>query len=236
MILTCPQCATRYQTDAAAFPPAGRKVRCAKCGHVWHQEGAPREAEAEPEIEIIPPAPPPGPNAALRASAFAPAAVTTSAIAEPTKTKTPGLERYATAGGWLTLALVIFVIGWAAVTFRQNVATLWPQSASLYATLGLDVNARGIAFDGVAYRHETEDNQSVLAVTGRIVNISSRELPVPSVRVTLTGGDARELYHWNFKPDVATLAPGKSENFTTRLSSPPAAARHLELHFSDSGG
>ena len=39
MILTCPQCSTRYQVDGAKFPSTGRNVRCAKCGHVWHQLG-----------------------------------------------------------------------------------------------------------------------------------------------------------------------------------------------------
>ncbi|MDB5741378.1 MAG: hypothetical protein JWP16_2418, partial [Alphaproteobacteria bacterium] len=32
MILTCPNCDTRYSVDGTKFPPAGRTVRCAKCG------------------------------------------------------------------------------------------------------------------------------------------------------------------------------------------------------------
>jgi predicted Zn finger-like uncharacterized protein len=44
MILTCPACATRYQTDEAKFPPDGRQVRCAKCSHVWHQAAPVPEA------------------------------------------------------------------------------------------------------------------------------------------------------------------------------------------------
>src|SRR5579872_5537623 len=51
MILTCPSCATRYQADAAKFLPAGRNVKCAKCGHVWHQ-GAPA-TEPEPEAVLV---------------------------------------------------------------------------------------------------------------------------------------------------------------------------------------
>src|SRR5579864_4151596 len=39
MILTCPNCATRYTVDDAKFPAAGRKVRCAKCTNVWFQPG-----------------------------------------------------------------------------------------------------------------------------------------------------------------------------------------------------
>jgi hypothetical protein len=88
----------------------------------------------------------------------------------------------------------------------------------------------------VDYRRENEDGQVVLAVSGEIVNAGSRELPVPqTVRVTLSDASNHELYHWTFKPTAATLAPGKSVPFMTRLASPPAAARHLEVRFAKDG-
>ena len=37
MIITCPSCSARYPVDASSFAPAGRKVRCVKCGNTWHQ-------------------------------------------------------------------------------------------------------------------------------------------------------------------------------------------------------
>jgi predicted Zn finger-like uncharacterized protein len=65
MILTCPECTTRYQTDASQFAPDGRKVRCAKCGHVWLQmppapepEAGLEDASETPEPEAEPVAPP----------------------------------------------------------------------------------------------------------------------------------------------------------------------------------
>lgn len=38
MILTCPACGTQYTVKDGAIPEGGRKVRCAACGHSWHQE------------------------------------------------------------------------------------------------------------------------------------------------------------------------------------------------------
>lgn len=46
MILTCPSCGTQYALKDGAIPPEGRKVRCAACGHSWHQAAEkPEDAE-----------------------------------------------------------------------------------------------------------------------------------------------------------------------------------------------
>jgi predicted Zn finger-like uncharacterized protein len=37
VIIACPSCQTRFNVDSAKLQPAGRNVRCAKCGHRWHQ-------------------------------------------------------------------------------------------------------------------------------------------------------------------------------------------------------
>jgi predicted Zn finger-like uncharacterized protein len=246
MILTCPQCAARYQVDGSKFPPSGRTVRCAKCGHSWQQmpEGAPPAPEPElAVVESVPepvPAPAPAPEPAPQVAAFAPAAEVerparrVSIPAEP-KPSGPGWgSRIAVIGGWIGLIVVVLVIGWSAVAYRQDVANVWPRSASLYSALGLKVNATGIAFSGVTYKTETEDNTPVLAVSGQLVNISPRELPVPQIRVSLTDGERHEIYHWTFVPSVTAMKPGQVVPFLTRLASPPPA-RHLELRFARAG-
>jgi predicted Zn finger-like uncharacterized protein len=241
MILTCPSCGTRYSVDGSKFPPQGRTVRCAKCGHSWHQ--AP-EAAAEPEVvQDTPLAAPPPEAAAVRAVPDPVpepvATLSTRAYAPAAKAEEPRAAlgpKLAVVAGWIGLIVVVLLIGASAVRYRQDIAVIWPQSAGVYSSLGLKVNASGIDFQGVSYKRDVEDGQTVLAVSGAIVNSGSRELPVPqTVRVTLSDAGNRDLYHWTFKPNATVLKPGQSVPFTTRLSSPPAAARHLEVRFAKDG-
>jgi predicted Zn finger-like uncharacterized protein len=240
MILTCPSCSTRYTVDGAKFPAAGRTVRCAKCSHSWHQPGP--EPEPVPEAAVIPepeaaPVPAaPSPAVSESDEIFAPATGTRAyappAQLPPERQRGQGLQTAAVAAGWIGLIAVVLLIGYSAVRYRQDIATVWPQSAGVYSGLGLPVNSAGIDFEDVAYRREAEDGQSVLVVTGRIVNKSKREMPVPqTVRVGLNDADNRELYHWTFKPDATTLQPGGTLPFRARISSPPAAARFAVVTF-----
>ena len=242
MILTCPQCATRYQTDAALFAPPGRKVKCAKCAHVWMQAAPPPDLEFGNEaVEPEPPQPvgEPVPQRAAYApprEAYAPPTPTIPVQTRNPRAPTPWSTRLGLAAGWLGLALIVLVIGWSAETYRQQIATLWPESSSLYSALGLKVNARGIDIVNPADRVEKEDGQFVLVVTGRLVNITQRELTVPPLSVVLTDDDKRSLYQWSFSPGASILKPGEGVDFRTRLSSPPAGVKHLEIRFSGSDG
>lgn len=256
MILTCPSCRTRYQTDVARFVPAGRNVRCAKCGQVWFQPAPDAESIAEEAIEPV--AEEPAAAAVAPPVSAAPAlapmvsdlgaldfnAPRQAAEPEPAPSRKPVAAAKprrriainpAHVVGWAALILVVGGIGWSATQYRQTVANLWPQSASLYAALGMPVNVRGMALVNIAYQQDFENGQPVLSVTGKVVNISDRELPVPGLRVVLTDDSKHELYHWTFDVGVPTLKAGAESDFVTRLSSPPPEARNLNISFSEAG-
>ena len=242
MILTCPSCSTRYQADSARFVAPGRNVRCAKCGHVWFQTAPEAEPEPEPVLEPVaetPPAPDPESStpepatAAPLSSIIKPQPV--EAPPRPKRRKTQKSSVLADAIAWAALIFLAVTIGWAAVQYRQTIVELWPGLAPLYEVVGLPVESEGIALIDVAYQHEVEDGQPVLSVSGKIVNVSDRELPVPVIRVMLSDQEQHEIYHWMFNAGVQSLKPGAESPFVTRLSSPPPEARNLNIRFAEAG-
>jgi predicted Zn finger-like uncharacterized protein len=241
MILTCPSCSTRYQADSARFAPPGRNVRCAKCSHIWFQPAPGKELEPEPEPEAVI-VPEPAPSAGVSDGSLT--GMTTSLgvapagedrVVPPDRDDRSLAVRLAQGAGWLVLFMLVASIGWASIQYRQEIANLWPPSASVYAFLGMPVNVRGIALIDVSYQQAVEDGQQVLSVSGKVVNVSDRELPVPVIRVVLTDQAKRELYHWTFDVGVPSLKPGAQSPFVTRLSSPPPDARNVDIRFAEAG-
>ncbi|HUO98068.1 MAG TPA: DUF3426 domain-containing protein [Rhizomicrobium sp.] len=241
MILTCPACQTRYQIDAAKFPPQGRTVRCAKCGEVWHQSAP------EPEPQAAPPPPASSyaePEPVAQSYVTAPERelvrdggpqVDKSAAESPAPEPSARPRRVGLWAGWAALAAFVIVIGAAAGFFRQQIVHAWPQTASLYSRFGVKVSATGLDIHNIKYTEEPQDGQIILTVTGTLKNVSGQEQPVPQVRVGLVDRDQRELYHWTFAPDVMTLGPGQSHGFVTRLKNPPGGARDLVVRFAKAG-
>ena len=231
MILTCQSCGTRYQTDRARFIPSGCNVRCAKCGHVWFQPSP--DGAAEPRTDIAA-------DAHESASVETPSMtdIPFSRARQETVSAAEKRERrfsIANLAAWAALVLLVAAIGWAVVQYRQSIAELWPQSATFYAALGMPVNVRGLEIDGLSYKQEVEDGQPVLSISGRIVNITAHEIAVPALHASLSDNAKHELYRWNFDTGVATLKPGADAPFMTRLMSPPAEARMVDVRFAQAG-
>ena len=60
MIISCPECETKFAIADAVLGERGRKVRCFKCGHAWHQ----MPENAPPPKSSLPPQPEPVPRRA----------------------------------------------------------------------------------------------------------------------------------------------------------------------------
>src|SRR5262245_5966521 len=127
------------------------------------------------------------------------------------------------------LALVAFnaaLIGW-----RAEIVRFLPQTASLYAAIGLPVNLRGLAFADVASATEAHDGVPVLVVEGTIVSANERAAEVPRLRFSVRNRNGQEIYAWTALPSRSVLAPGETLTFRSRLASPPPEAHDVLVRF-----
>jgi hypothetical protein len=136
-------------------------------------------------------------------------------------------ERSMWTSGILTLvALNLMLIGW-----RSDVVRWLPQTASLYAAIGLPVNLRGLVFANVTTERETNDGVEVLVVQGTIVNNFKRAVEVPRLRFSVRYQGGYEVYSWTALPSRNVLLPGESLPFSSRLASPPREGDRVEVRF-----
>ena len=127
------------------------------------------------------------------------------------------------------LALIVanaIVIGW-----RGDFVRAMPQTASLYAWLGLPVNIRGLDFEKLGTTTEQHEGVPILVINGDIVNITGQMVTVPHLRFAVRNAARQEIYSWTAAPPRAMLAPGHGVAFHTRLASPPPDAHDVVVRF-----
>jgi hypothetical protein len=124
------------------------------------------------------------------------------------------------------LALNAALIGW-----RADVVKVAPQTASLYAAIGLPVNLRGLSFANVKTMIESHDGVQVLVVEGTITSTSRRVVEVPRLRFSVRNRSGQEVYAWTALPGRSGLAPGETLAFRSRLASPPPDTAEVLVRF-----
>jgi hypothetical protein len=126
-------------------------------------------------------------------------------------------------------AMLVVIAG--LVMARHQVVRVLPQTASLYGTIGLPVNLRGLSFDNIKTVREIEDGQPMLVVEGNIVGTTGRLTEVPRLRFGVIDSAGKEIYAWTARPNRTLLPPGEIINFRSRLASPPADASSITVRF-----
>jgi predicted Zn finger-like uncharacterized protein len=135
------------------------------------------------------------------------------------------------APGISTAILALVATNAILVAWRADIVRLVPQTASLYAAIGLPVNLRGLAFQDIRISRTENDGVNVLVVDGSIVNVSGRAVEVPRLRLAVRNGGKNEIYTWTALPARSILGPGETLPFRSRLASPPTEAREVLVRF-----
>jgi predicted Zn finger-like uncharacterized protein len=119
----------------------------------------------------------------------------------------------------------------ALLVWRGDMVRLLPQTAGFYKMLGLNVNVRGLSFKDVKASTETVDGQPVLVIEGAIVGDTGRAADLPRLRFSVRDAQGAEIYAWNTVLEQTMLRPGERIQFKSRLASPPAEGRNIDIRF-----
>ena len=237
MILTCPECATRYFIDDERLGAAGRTVRCAACGANWRAAAeAPLELTAGTE-----PAPFVRPAEAVSFGASEPAATVdgpaTSSAPEVHKTFRAKVEqkrrvREAAAAGvvWGLMCVGFALLLGGAYFFRVDIVKLYPKAAGAYAWVGAPVNPTGLAFEKIA-AIPAPDGLAAVTVSGQVRNVIGRATVAPPIRVALIDKSGARIASQVLRLPQQALAPGKIQGFSVSLPDPKGAAADVDVAF-----
>ncbi len=214
MIVSCPTCSTRYTLSDASLGAEGRKVRCAKCGHVWWQR---------PEAGSVF-----GGDMADAPTEIRPSRPLKGTRKDKTAPRTPRFTRpdKSTLVGFGVLALGLVAVGAGGFFARDALVRAWPPLALLYESAGLMVEppGAGLHLQNVRSEQKTEGGATVLIVEGQIVNGADTPRPVPALRAISLDAGHKPLQNWTIAPPVEQLAPGETASFRHSQPDPGAVA------------
>lgn len=248
MKIVCPSCASQYELDAAKLGPDGRKVRCAACKTLWHVEATvelpePPSAEEtqallneelaragleQPEPEpfedtppvVAAPLPPPIPTR-KRGKTRSRKAMSKQAMGE--RLRGAGMPLAICGAGLLVLGLAFWQ--------RDLAVRAAPQLASVFETLGLPVNLRGLKLTAVESGVVDDGQGRFLIVEGDVTNIRRGVTPVPAIEVVVKDAAGQTLYTWTTDPPRPSLEPAELMRFRARLAQPPENGQSVQVRF-----
>ena len=241
MILTCPECASRYFVDDSKVGAAGRVVRCASCGNSWtaHNEEALDLFEEPSATDLAG-----DPNlTALAGGAANPADDPETPVNELPGEELPKvfraradaerrLKEAKTTGiiwGGMVAVMVVMLVG--AGVFRMNVAKLWPTTAGAYAFARMPVNNVGLVVEDLKAEPMMQDGHAAIIITGVLRNITDRPVAAPPLRVALLNEHGKRVSGKLAAAADPLIPPSQTRHFAVTMLDPPKTANTLEIGF-----
>ncbi|WP_304274108.1 MJ0042-type zinc finger domain-containing protein [Caulobacter segnis] len=251
MILTCPECASRYFVDDSKVGPEGRVVRCAACGHRWtarNEEPADPFADAESPTLASQGEPDPAPAAeddqaettAVEVAPVSEPPSETATTVAPARAAAQRRRRDAMVTGivWAGMAALMAALIIGALIFRIDVVRILPGTAGAYAAVGLPVNTVGLVIDRGSIKAQPvmKNGRAAVTVTGAIRNITEHAVVAPALSVELLNAEGKRVSGQLASAHDAKIPPGEVRHFSITFLDPPRTAKDLQVGFATEHG
>ncbi|NNC38541.1 MAG: DUF3426 domain-containing protein [Hyphomonadaceae bacterium] len=242
MILTCPECATRFSVKSDAIGPNGRTVRCSQCSVTWF-------ASADPDIlslnEIK------NSDAAVESYEEQEPEVTASVEFDDHEHGTePSNEPHAVIRDkaeqkkarrrllgvgmiWLTTLTIIALAAFLAWLFRAQIVEKFPGTRSVYSAFGIEASNTGLIIQNIRTEYGDVDGTPVLFVEGEIENYDVQTRDVPMVQIKFKNDNDEVIATWAIEPPKTKLQKGETQTFSGQYPNPPIDATKLVPVFID---
>jgi predicted Zn finger-like uncharacterized protein len=132
---------------------------------------------------------------------------------------------------WTVIILLLLAFNVTMLGARNEVVRYLPQTASLFAAIGLPVNLRHLKFEDVKISKEVQDGVNMLIINGVIESTAGNPIQVPRLRFAARNATGQEIYTWTALPSRSILRSGERLEFTSRMASPPADVHDVMVRF-----
>jgi hypothetical protein len=129
----------------------------------------------------------------------------------------------------LALAIV------SALAFKNMIVAAIPQAASVYKSVGLNVNLRGLEIQNVRSQSQDQDGTQVLVVQGQVYNAGKVPREIPRLYLAILGENDQEIYSWTATVESRAIPGGAIVSFRRRLASPPEGSKRVIVRFAAAG-
>lgn len=240
MILTCPECASRYFVDDSKVGAAGRVVRCASCGARWtarneealdlFEEPSAADLAGEPNLTALDGASNPADDPETPVDQLPgeelPKVFRARADAERRlkEAKTAGIVW----GGMVAMMLLLMGGAWL---YNIKIAKLWPSTAGAYAFVNHPVNTVGLVVEDLKAEPTMQNGHAAITITGVLRNITDHKVVTPPLRVALLNENGKRVAGKLAAAADPLIPPSQTRHFSVTLLDPPRTANTLEIGF-----
>ncbi len=246
MILTCPNCSTRYLAKPEAIGENGRTVRCSKCSNTWFVAAEPdvvaleeetrEDVETKKKLRREDVEAEEGPVTGRRQSDLreglhkpnnlnAPGAHVT--IRDKADKKRRQQRIFGVTMIWVTTLGLLLLTAVLAFIFRQPIVEKFPQASVLYDAFKVEATASGLVLETPKTEYIRIDGVPRLVVNGAVQNLTKKNKDVPMVKLSILNRNDEEITHWLVQPTPETIGPRGKIEFAAEYPNPPVDAASL---------